>query len=639
MKDLMLKSLVIIMIVLTSYSLPAVYDADSSSCFLGSRDLYLLAVAQDYDGRYTGVATKAYVSMMPGNGVIYLSVEPMAQIDMQASLNVGLLIASYVSKINVSNYDFLVRIVSDTPIIGGPSASGFLTAAIASLLLNQSIRNDTVMTGMIMPDGLIGPVGGIPQKLQAAYSIGAKYMLIPAGQRYSTDLNTGKQVDVVAEGERLGIKVVEVASIYDALRSLGIKISEPEKTQPYIDPDINNKILRWAENLNLTYQSIKNIVGGYRINPQIRSVVNYYIATAQNLSERAFRSFSEGDYYSAASDYYSAVIYLDTARWIIEIYVNMTRYNDLYNMITFEFNNTMNSYRSLVDALRREGSIDLSKMIVLNEIAYRVYEAETTLNMIPRPPIQYLTIDDIYNAVYTLWRINSSMTWMDLYNYVKPSEVVIPIDHIKRSSNLLISYVQTLYTYLSSLGVSISGISNINRLINEARMAYMGQDYIGSSALSIYLTALVSSYLHEMFTTNITQTLNSIKEISLKYLGDLKSRGYDISIPSLYIFRGESISNIDPMSSIFYYELAIADTMWLSLFTSSKPVKYTTQPSTSPILNTTSEISIITSSTTETTKTEQILSTTISLSEIILLVMIPAVIILTVIIIRSWKKH
>jgi hypothetical protein len=228
---------------------------------------------------------------------------------------------------------------------------------------------------------------------------------------------------------------------------------------------------------------------------------------------------------------------------------------------------------------------------------------------------------------------------MDLYNYVKPSEVVIPIDHIKRSSNLLISYVQTLYTYLSSLGVSILGVSNINRLINEARMAYMSQDYIGSSALSIYLTALVSSYLHEMFTTNITQTLNSIKEISLKYLGDLKSRGYDISIPSLYIFRGESISNIDPMSSIFYYELAIADTMWLSLFTSSKPVKYTTQPSTSPILNTTSEISIITSSTTETTKTEQILSTTISLSEIILLVMIPAVIILTVIIIRSWKKH
>ncbi len=46
------------------------------------------------------------------------------------------------------------------------------------------------MTGMINPDGSIGPIGGILQKIDAAYSVGATRFLLPKGQMTYTEMVT-----------------------------------------------------------------------------------------------------------------------------------------------------------------------------------------------------------------------------------------------------------------------------------------------------------------------------------------------------------------------------------------------------------------------------------------------------------------
>ncbi|HLE62246.1 MAG TPA: endopeptidase La [Pyrinomonadaceae bacterium] len=62
----------------------------------------------------------------------------------------------------------------------GPSAGVTITAALASLYSGRRVRPDTAMTGEITLSGLIFPVGGIKEKVLAAYRAGIRRILLPA---------------------------------------------------------------------------------------------------------------------------------------------------------------------------------------------------------------------------------------------------------------------------------------------------------------------------------------------------------------------------------------------------------------------------------------------------------------------------
>lgn len=68
----------------------------------------------------------------------------------------------------------------------GPSAGVTMVAAIASLASGRPVRNDLAMTGEITLRGKVLPVGGIKEKVLAAYRVGVKTILLP--QRNENDL-------------------------------------------------------------------------------------------------------------------------------------------------------------------------------------------------------------------------------------------------------------------------------------------------------------------------------------------------------------------------------------------------------------------------------------------------------------------
>ena len=63
----------------------------------------------------------------------------------------------------------------------GPSAGIAAATAIASLLTGRPVRDDIAMTGEISLRGRVLPVGGVREKLLAAYRAGIKHIILPRG--------------------------------------------------------------------------------------------------------------------------------------------------------------------------------------------------------------------------------------------------------------------------------------------------------------------------------------------------------------------------------------------------------------------------------------------------------------------------
>lgn len=112
--------------------------------------------------------------------------------------------------------------------IDGPSAGSLMAAAMTAVRLGVPVRSDVTMTGTVNPDGTIGPVGGVPQKVLAALQQGKKVIGYPPGQGRAHDPISGRVVDLRAMAAAHGAKVVEIDDLERAYALLtGQKLDRP----------------------------------------------------------------------------------------------------------------------------------------------------------------------------------------------------------------------------------------------------------------------------------------------------------------------------------------------------------------------------------------------------------------------------
>ena len=65
----------------------------------------------------------------------------------------------------------------------GPSAGAAVTLALASSLAERPVRHDVAMTGEVTLRGKILEIGGVKEKVLAAYRAGINHVILPAGNR------------------------------------------------------------------------------------------------------------------------------------------------------------------------------------------------------------------------------------------------------------------------------------------------------------------------------------------------------------------------------------------------------------------------------------------------------------------------
>jgi ATP-dependent Lon protease len=91
----------------------------------------------------------------------------------------------------------------------GPSAGVTMASALASLYTGRKVRSDTAMTGEITLSGLVFPIGGLKEKVLAAYRAGIRRIIMP----YQNEAD----VEEIPEDVRHELEFIPVSRISEVI--------------------------------------------------------------------------------------------------------------------------------------------------------------------------------------------------------------------------------------------------------------------------------------------------------------------------------------------------------------------------------------------------------------------------------------
>ncbi len=560
------------LIILIAVSMASALVAASQGTGFVERRLYILAVGEA-GGKYFGVPSELVVRVGPGTGKVFVSAEPLSELDMQASARIAALVAAFVAGVNYFDYDYYVEIVSNSTIVGGPSAGAAMCVALTAALLDEPLNTSVVVTGMIMPDGLIGPVGGIPEKVHAAAEVGAKLMIVPLGQTRAQSLATGQVVDVVQEGQSLGVKVVEASTIYDVLRYFGVKVREPPINITVELPESVKAVMRsWAEGSMKQYSDLVKEAEALmnQVSDAYKAQILDLLRQAADYASHGNQSLNAGDYYSAASDYFAATIYADEAVWVGKIVAGQATINDLLSEARSAVDEALSRYESLIKD-RFAGGADASYVTVLAEVGRRVVEANASLAQAEENP-------SVPDLVYIKWRARSAIDWMDMLDAINASGKFVPVATLKTTAFLMAYFAESVASYVESL--TGQSLATVWTYVEEAK-TLADKDPYASLGAALLASARLSAAVNQAFSIDPKGVADALKVMALRAVSASEERGIEPAVTVAYIQRGDGMFEAGRYSdAIAFYDLAVINTV---AYTSMIPVGGAPSQTTTPI--------------------------------------------------------
>ncbi|MCS7112157.1 MAG: hypothetical protein N3D82_04240 [Ignisphaera sp.] len=549
---------IFIVLILATALLPAVTLAYSYSLD-ESRRIVIVAVSQLSNGSYIGVSADLYVRVTcPGSGHVYVETLPLTQIDLQASTRVAALVASSVANTSFYACDFYASVKSDTPIIGGPSASGVTAVAFASALLRLPLNEGVIMTGMILPDGSIGPVGGLKYKLDAAAIRGAKIFLVPYGQTKDVVYRVVSQrigpsiitrvipetIDLVSYGAQLNVQVIPVANVFEAIEIFtnGVYKAIPRGTNPSdrlsaIYSTLNEVLYDWIPNLTSEIMKVVNesktiedralsSIRGYS-GIYIRGILQSIDSNIDNLQSRAEILARSGKPYAASSLYFQALVYAYQRLYLLKAIADET-------FISNEISTINSSVYMVIDSVHKyhlKNGMDIARLSITINTLDRAYEALLYINKTLES--RYIDTISQYLALASA-RIYTAKLWFTLLDKYQGFGSSVPRDDLDRMALYISTLSQNIYTYIvafSSMAqlpedVSLEAVYRYSLLLKVDNP--LDKLALGISSISYMHLALVSLFLQDY--NSAIEAVNKTINTSLSLLSTLNMPPIDIPL-------------------------------------------------------------------------------------------------------------
>ena len=548
--------------------------------------VYAPAVGESQNG-YIGIISTITVTIQDhGSGRVFVDTLPLAQIDMQGSARLAVKVASaYVQSdnncnINPSSYDYFFVIRTSAPIIGGPSAGAIMTTAVISLLENWDMDEHTVMTGMINPDGSIGPIGGIPKKIDAANSVGATRFLIPKGQgtytEYSTEtVNTPWGVQVVSNeqtknisdyaSETYGIEVIEVEDINDVLlyytgHSIPLTSSnESSATDEYISSmkPLATTLLQQAEDslnqANTLYDQTE-IPKSFFINYDQQ--LTETLENAEKSYEESQNWYDQQKYYTSTSKSFQSLINTRFINYACN-YFNATdkksHMNELYNeSFTYYQQQAQQAQQAEV-----QGAISLQ---CIGAAQKRATEASRYFTTAAALIGQNEDFSAIYQLAFGVQRAESISWWLGLQNQFNETSHYSDED-IEQLAN---DYIQDAQQAIVYAGVILGEVGSSSTLLTDAQTML---DNAKEDNTNGYPSAALFEALEALAKANLALELvdaTTEEKIASKIeranqsahvgISESRSIGIEPILAVSYYEFAESLIDENVQNSLFYYK-------------------------------------------------------------------------------------
>ncbi|MEE9525411.1 MAG: S16 family serine protease [Candidatus Woesearchaeota archaeon] len=346
-----------------------------------------------------GSAADLYLEVVPGKGRVFIETVPLSKMDTQISTRFAKDIACDYLERDCSRYDFFYAINADSPIIGGPSAGAAIAILTVAILEDIKVDDSISMTGTINSGGVIGPVGGLTAKIEAASSVGIKTVLIPKGERFlKEELNL--TVDVADYAKNFGIDVVEVGDLTEALYYFTGKEFKKDVPELELDENYVDTMKYLAEDLCNRTDKLQKRFSGLALNASLvdEDVISDQ-ESAMELKKVGEGAFEREMYYSAASNCFGSNVKYKKLLLKLDGYDNID-----------DVEEDIRNFEMIVDKIPVETLTDLQAYMVVKE---RLKDAATSF---AEAKVLYDEEKDYSSELaYAIERIYSAESWSNFF--------------------------------------------------------------------------------------------------------------------------------------------------------------------------------------------------------------------------------
>ncbi|MCZ7372414.1 MAG: hypothetical protein O8C60_01950 [Candidatus Methanoperedens sp.] len=515
-----------------------------------------LVADRSTDNGDEGVLLGAKVIVTNGTGHVFVDTNPYTQVDLQGSARIAAMVASDVLGIDQRNYDFYYIIDITSPIIGGPSAGGALTVATIAAINKWTLKPGVVMTGMINPDGSIGPVGGIPFKLEAAAAENTTLFLVPEGQstvtvRKAVSRTKGtliiseekeETVDVVELGKKLNVTVKEVSTIQEAVLTFtGNEISKPAFKGTILTTQYLDLLEPLATRLKNESNEMYDGTSAYVKNSNI-------LSQAKDIQKRADSMYVDKKYYAATSLYFNSMINMRIAQW-----------NDGYSKAA----DKEQYLTDLVDKVesqiqRSESDLDNFKMLGVSDVGAvgaaesRITTARTKLDEAKKVN----NVDEkISSLAFANERARTAQWWLTL---ALPYGKIVPENILKDRAGWYTSQAQSLNTYTQALISEAGGhpgiIGGANEDIEHAQKEMRRGYYSGAIFDSLQATVKSSTTIGFFGQVDSIKKIEESKNAAKAAINEARMEGIEPTLAVSAYEYAETMTN--PFDQIYQFSYA-----------------------------------------------------------------------------------